>query len=285
MRGAMLVFIASLAAAPALAQPTALSKVVDYEPAISADGTRLAFISNRDGRMKLHTMSAAGDQIKRLTDDAGVDDSPAWSPDGTKLAFVSEVDGNSDIYVVDADGSGRVRLTSHKGADIHPNWSPDGKRILFNSLRDPADSNRIDLFEVKADGTGERALAPAINGSYASWSPDGRIILTRMMFGDQSEIAPVDAAGKLVRRLTNNTAFDGWPSWAPDGRAVVFARERGDEADSADIVVITADGASERVVASEPGRKTNPRWSRDGTIIYSRRADQQVRLWRIPAPQ
>lgn len=269
---------------PTPSQPVPLSRVIDYEPAISPDGKRIAFISNRDGRLKLYVMSAEGEGVVRLTDDMGEDDSPAWSPDGTRIAFVSTSHGNTDIFVVNADGSGRKRVTTHSGADIHPNWSPDAKRVLFNSLRHAGDPDRIGLYEIGADGSGERPIAPQVNGSYASWSPDGKAILLRMMFGADSEIAVIDPRGAVVKRLTTNGAFDGWPAWAPDGKRVVFARERGDPADQADIVIVAVDGSSEQVIAGEDGRKTNPRWSPDGSfVVYSRRADRQVRLWRMPA--
>ena len=91
---------------PPLPPAGKLTRVVDYEPAVSPDGKRLAFISNRDGRFKLHVMNLDGPGLRRLTDDAGADDNPAWSPDGARIAFVSEAGGEADIFVVAADGLG-----------------------------------------------------------------------------------------------------------------------------------------------------------------------------------
>lgn len=262
------------------AAPELVVRVVDYEPTIAADG-RIAFISNRDGFFRLYTMDADGRNIARLTDDTGVEDSPAWSPDGRLIAYVSERDGNSDIFVVGADGGEPRRVTTHAGPDIHPTWSPDGRRLLFNSLRRASSPNHIDIWEIGLDGGEERRITRNVSASYASWSPRGDVILVRAMFGENSDIALMSARGRILLRLTDDSAFDGWPSWSPDGAYIVFARERGDEAD---IYVMAADGSDERLVVTGPGRKTNPRWASGGHIVYSRRLEGETRLWRVRAP-
>ena len=274
-----------LAAAPA--QPEKLTKVVDYEPAVSPDGKSLAFVSNRDGRFKLHVMNLDGTGLRRLTDDAGADDNPAWSPDGSRIAFVSEAGGEADIFVIGADGQGRRRLTTARGPDLHPEWSPDGRRLLFSSMRDSPDlaaPDRIDVYVMDADGRGQRRLTRDRGSSYASWSPDGTGMLLRTTIEGDSEIALADVDGRIVRRLTRHPGFDGWPAFSPDGARVAFARERGDAEDQADIFVVDLRTGAERLLAGEPGRKTNPRFSTDGRhVVYSRRAEGEIRLWRVPA--
>lgn len=61
----------------------------DSEPRFSPDGTRLAFISNRDGSDgNIFVMELASGRISQLTRDyqAGA---PVWSPDGKTIAYVS----------------------------------------------------------------------------------------------------------------------------------------------------------------------------------------------------
>ncbi len=70
-------------------------------PAMSPDGTRIAFNSNRDGTgFGIYLMNADGSNLKRLTGRRIFDGSPAWSPDGRWIAFVSQRDGNQEIYKV-----------------------------------------------------------------------------------------------------------------------------------------------------------------------------------------
>ena len=113
--------------------PNTNTAPVDYEPSWSPDGSRLVFISNRDGPLNLYTVSVNGTGLARLTSGSSEDDSPSWSPDGRSIAFVSTRDGNPEIYRMNADGSGAVRLTDDPGIDIHPTWAPDGRSIIWNS--------------------------------------------------------------------------------------------------------------------------------------------------------
>ena len=65
----------------------------DTAPSWSPDGSRLAFMSARDGNWEIYTMNADGSQPARLTSNGSNDGLPTWSPDGSTLAFVSDRGG------------------------------------------------------------------------------------------------------------------------------------------------------------------------------------------------
>jgi WD40-like Beta Propeller Repeat len=52
----------------------------EFAPAWSADGTRIAFIGDRDGNDQLYVMSARGDRVVRLTTGQADKEAPAWRP-------------------------------------------------------------------------------------------------------------------------------------------------------------------------------------------------------------
>jgi dipeptidyl aminopeptidase/acylaminoacyl peptidase len=97
----------------------------DIGPTWSPDGTKIAFISDRDraGDFEIYVMNADGSGVKRLTDAPGSSGFPAWSPDGSKIAFASDRAGDFEIYVMIADGTGVRRLTNDPAADLGPAWS------------------------------------------------------------------------------------------------------------------------------------------------------------------
>jgi TolB protein len=88
----------------------------DTDPTWSPDGTRIAFVSTRDGNKEIYVVSASGGGATRLTNNAFEDITPVWSPslDNQRIAFVSNRDGNDEVYVMGADGSGQTNVTRNE---------------------------------------------------------------------------------------------------------------------------------------------------------------------------
>jgi TolB protein len=73
-------------------------------------GTRVAFMSARDGNWEVYAVNMDGSGLKRLTNSGSQDGLPTWSPDGTFIAFVSDRGGAWAIWVMNSDGSGQRKL-------------------------------------------------------------------------------------------------------------------------------------------------------------------------------
>jgi Tol biopolymer transport system component/PKD repeat protein len=98
---------------------------VDTQPAFSNDGTKIVFMSLRDGNSEIYTMNANGSNQTRLTNSTTPDYAPSWSPDGMMIGFTSQRDGDPEIFVMAVDGSALQKLTSNADIDDSlPVWMP-----------------------------------------------------------------------------------------------------------------------------------------------------------------
>ncbi len=95
-------------------------------PAVSLDGSQIAFMSQRDGNWEIYRINADGSSLVRITNHGANDGLPAWSPDGNTLAFVSDRGGSWGVWATKAGGSQPVKLFAMPGSpDGHVRNEPD----------------------------------------------------------------------------------------------------------------------------------------------------------------
>lgn len=226
----------------------------DFDPAISPDGTRIAFASNRDGDFDIYIMLADGAIPVQLTTTSASDRKPAWSPDGTQIAFEREL----EIYVMDADGSNPVNITNDPATDQAPSWSPGGTQIAFVSGRDGS----LDIHVMNADGSGAFNLtADAATDQVPAWRPGTRIAFAKNVGSLDFDIHVIDAAqGATAQNLTTaDAAIETTPVWSPGGTQIAFARLVGARFD---IHVMNADGSAvSNLTQSASSDDSQPSWS------------------------
>ena len=76
------------------------NNIMDIRPAVSPDGSRIAFVSTRAGSYNVFVMNIDGSDVRQMTDSEERDDYPTWHPNGQELIIVSERDGKYDLYLV-----------------------------------------------------------------------------------------------------------------------------------------------------------------------------------------
>ena len=99
--------------------------MLDNDPAWSPDGSKIAFVSARDGNKEIYMMNVDGTELKNISNHLADEDDPSWSPDGSKIVFTSNRDGEYyQIYIMDIDGSDVIQITSDYGNKFTPAWRP-----------------------------------------------------------------------------------------------------------------------------------------------------------------
>jgi WD40 repeat protein len=110
-------------------------------PAISPQGDKIAFITNRNFYFDVYIVSAIdGKVIKRLVQGNRSPDfeqlnvvAPglSWSPDESKIALSAKSDGDDIIYIIDVDSEDKETLPVKLEGIKSLTWSPDGRYIGF----------------------------------------------------------------------------------------------------------------------------------------------------------
>lgn len=216
----------------------------DAMPAISPDGTRIAFCSDRGGNWDVYVMAMEGGRPLVVASSPAHEIHPSWSADGRRLVFNrrGDVSGRWEMWVVDADDATTAQFI---GYGLFPEFSPvadGGERIVFQQGRERG-SRAFSIWTLDYDGRNATRLTEIVSSADAAlinptWSPDG----TRILFasvareGDWSLLARVppreaslwmiDVDGTDLVRLTSGDAVDLMPTWAGTER-VVFASDRG----------------------------------------------------------
>jgi eukaryotic-like serine/threonine-protein kinase len=150
------------------------STAVDFDPQLSPDGTRAAFVTWRSGRgPEIWVASLDGTSAIPLTRATGKNQgSPRWSPDGRWIAYDGQGDdGNWDIYVIDSAGGQPRRVTTHPAYEHFASWSRDGRWIYFRSAR----TGRSEVWRIPEAG-GEEVQMTTTGGAGVWESWDGKTL-------------------------------------------------------------------------------------------------------------
>jgi dipeptidyl aminopeptidase/acylaminoacyl peptidase len=252
------VYVAGLKEPAAQARVTAGNGTADYEEhdiAWSPDGTRLAFLSDKDtaGQLQLYVAEVGHGVVRKLTGLTGLLAAPQWSPDGKAIAFlftenatqaagptqaaaqaagvIEEHVDEQRLAVVDLS-TGSMRQVSPADLYVYEyDWSPDGRRFVAVAAHGSGDNNWFvaQLYTLEA-ATGETTSLhkPSLQIAKPRWSPDGRsVAFVGGLMSDEGvaggDIYIVPAAGGEARNLTPGMkASASWLAWTASGRQILF---------------------------------------------------------------
>ncbi len=220
-------------------------------PAVSPDGTQIAFMSDQDGDYDIYVMDSNGRSTHRVTNNSVTDRLPSWNPDGSWIAFSSDTrgDGSYDLYQVHPDGSGLKLLLSNGDRNHNPRWSPDGKVIVFTGGHtDDGATWEIGKLDLQTN-----EVVSLTNNGVKDWSPnfapDGGLIYLTEGEG-HAAIARMDIDGGHPRILYDGPGYEWGESYSPDGKLITF---NSDVSGEDEIYFMNADGSDVRQVTDQGG--------------------------------
>jgi len=213
--------------------PVLHSDDLNFEPAVSPDGTQLAYTVQSDNKFSVWTCGIHGENPTIRTTGR----EPRWAANGYQLVFThTDLNGNPDIWKLDLRNNEVESVTDADEIDIQADWQPKGKMIAFASNHGAP----MAIWNVAASGG--RRIPLNRSGYFPRYSNDGQSIVywsaqaiwkmdangddPRLLRGGIPEPVPavlIKGGPKLHTDAEVNRGKQIWPKFdvLPDGRYVV----------------------------------------------------------------
>ncbi len=188
---------------------------VDMQPAISCDGKKLAFISDRSGQFEIWVHDNENNLTKLTSLQSSFINMPTWSPDGSEIVFDARKNGNSAVYILDVVSKMVRTFADLEGDQVNARYAMDGRAIYFASnhtgtwqiWKKPVFDSEQQSVQVTSDGGFH--LQEGFDDLLYFTRPD-TAGLWRMKIGETEELF-----------LPNLGTVD-WGSWAPVREGVFY---------------------------------------------------------------
>ncbi len=204
----------------------------DLVPSVSADGSKLAFVSNRSGIQELWLKALPGGKETSLVSLRSISFWPILSPDGSRLAYTStsREQDKFAVFVVATRGGVPQKLCDECGGTV--SCSHDGTKILTASENQPRSMSVIDV----ASGKSTVLLKhPGYSLYGGPFSPDDHWIAFMARSGPAEwrifivpfqGISGASPQGKQWIPVGVPSAEEANAQWSPNGSVLYFFSQR-----------------------------------------------------------
>lgn len=255
----------------------------EFQPAVSPDGRRLAFVwmPESGAEYDLYLMDLPSGKPRRLTTGPELDWYPEWSPDGRAIAYLRLTPGGGqcEVRLLDPDrGQDRLLFKSPVAAVEAPpwvfTWTPDSRSLIFPDYgRAGTNSGLVRRDILTGESVPLTVPPPGVAGdSRPVLSPNGRSLLfLRLAASGTGNLFRLDLtlaglpSGDPVQ-LTKEPCCVDAGAWTRDGREIVFVSRR---TEPPQFMRVDAHGGPPRrdLSVTEPG--WTPRVAANGWLVTS----------------
>ena len=198
----------------------------DLARSISADGKRIAFVSNQTGSDQVWVKDLVSGAERALTTGSEKMD-PVVSPDGQRVAWTENVRQNNQIFITPFEGGLQKQICSE--CDYPRAWSVDGKYLTYWS--DTGSS--LGLLDIATGRATPYLKSTQFHFGQSSISWDGKWIAfsaQRSVRDFTIYVAPFSPSRPPPEsewvEITRSPEVNPGAGWSPDGNLLYFSSER-----------------------------------------------------------
>ena len=264
------------------AKPLTVTHVAEGSPAVSPDGTQIAFTSEAID-FDLVMLPLDGSPARPLLSSTRNELDATWSPIPTasEYAYVTDQSGTQEIWLRSEAGTWDARpIVNSSAFDREVTialgslaFSPDGRRIAYQRFSTGA-GYRLWISAI-AGGPPASVSTSALYADAPTWSPDGESIAFLTLENGENVLVTVPAGGSAspVTVMTGLEAFTR-PQWSPDGRWIACQLADG-------LTVVAPDGKKKRTISLEAWIAYA--WSADSSELFGLRLTDDLHHFMLAA--